>query len=106
MDTYPKCIKSGALGNVIEDGEIDRCVITIVHFVTVCMEDLKVCCRCGGNVASGGITKVEVLRGTVMSGGALFQHADSVPRFFGTAVHGIFTGLDSKLVEISFLACR
>jgi hypothetical protein len=37
-----------------------------------------------------------------MSGGALFQHADSVPRFFGTAAHGMFAGLDSKLVEISF----
>jgi hypothetical protein len=61
--TRTQCIKSGALGNVIEDGEINRCVITIVHFVTVCMKDFKVCCRCGGNVASGGITKVEVSRG-------------------------------------------
>jgi hypothetical protein len=100
--TRTQNIKSGALGNVIEDGEINRCVITIVHFVTVCTEDLKVCCRCGGNVASSGITKVEVLRRTVMSGGALFQHADSFPCFFGTTAHGMFTGLDSKLVEISF----
>jgi hypothetical protein len=100
--TRTQCIKSGALGNVIKDGELNRCIIMIVYFVTMCMEDLKVCCRCGGNVASGGVTKVEVSRGTVMSGGALFQHADSVPRFFGTAAHGMFAGLDSKLVEISF----
>jgi hypothetical protein len=47
---------AGALEDVIQDAEVNRCVITIVNFVAVCAENLKVGFWCSCNVASIGIS--------------------------------------------------
>jgi hypothetical protein len=57
--------------DVIQDAEVHRCVITIVNFVAVCTEDLKVGCWCSTNVPSIGISEVQLLRWSMVGGGSL-----------------------------------
>jgi hypothetical protein len=64
-------VESGAMEDVIQDAEVHRCVITIVNFVAVCTEDLKVGFWCSTNVPSIGVSEVQLLRWSMVGGGSL-----------------------------------
>jgi hypothetical protein len=64
-------VESGALEDVIQDAEVHRCIITIVNFVAVCAEDLKVGFWCSCNVPSIGVSEVQLLRWSMVGGGSL-----------------------------------
>jgi hypothetical protein len=65
-------VESGALGDVIQDTGVNRCVVTIVNFVSVWMENLKVGFWHSCNVPSIGILEVQLLRWSMVSSGSLF----------------------------------
>jgi hypothetical protein len=65
-------VESGALGDVIQDTGVNRCIVMIVNFVAVCAENLKVGFWCSCNVPSIGILEVQLLRWSMVSGGSLF----------------------------------
>jgi hypothetical protein len=64
-------VESGALGDVVQDAEVHRCIVTIVNFVAVCAEDLKVGFWRSCNVPSIRVLEVQLLRWSMVGGGSL-----------------------------------
>jgi len=96
-------MESGALGNVIQYGKINRCVITIVNVMTVGAEDLKVGYRCSCNAPSVVIVEVQVPRRSMVGGGLFFEHSYCFPCFFWAATHGMFISFHGNLIEVFLL---
>jgi hypothetical protein len=64
-------VESGALEDVVQDAEVHRCIVTIVNFVAVCAEDLKVGFWRSCSVPSIGVSQVQLLRWSMVGGGSL-----------------------------------
>jgi hypothetical protein len=63
-------VESGALEDVVQDGEVNRRVVTIVNFVAVHAENLKVSFWHSCDVPSIGISEVQLLRWAMVGGGS------------------------------------
>jgi hypothetical protein len=68
----PNGLRVGRWKMSFQDAEVHRCVVTIVNFVAVCVEDLKVDFWHSCNVPSIGVSEVQLLRWSMVGGGSLF----------------------------------
>jgi hypothetical protein len=100
---HTQWVESGALEDVIQDTEVHRCIVTIVNFVAVCAEDLKVgfWCSCNDPSIAWGLGSAAP---EVVNGGWLIPSLAagpySFPCFFRAAAHGNFASFHGNFVKV------